>query len=54
MLIFLLDIDDDGVLNKVDNCVYVFNPNQSDVDGDKVGGNKIKSLIKLHIFNIEF
>ncbi|KAL7026856.1 hypothetical protein ACKWTF_005201 [Chironomus riparius] len=32
-----LDIDDDGIYNVNDNCVYVYNPNQSDVDGDKVG-----------------
>lgn len=34
---FILDIDDDGIYNKNDNCVYVYNPNQSDIDGDKVG-----------------
>ena len=31
------DIDDDGVMNPDDNCVDVFNPNQSDVDGDGIG-----------------
>jgi len=31
------DIDNDGVLNGDDNCVDVYNPDQSDVDGDGVG-----------------
>ncbi|MCK4658874.1 MAG: thrombospondin type 3 repeat-containing protein [Phycisphaerae bacterium] len=31
------DVDNDGILNVVDNCVYVFNPLQDDSDGDGVG-----------------
>ena len=31
------EIDDDGVPNACDNCPYVFNPDQSDSDGDAVG-----------------
>lgn len=31
------DIDNDGIYNRDDNCIYVYNPNQSDVDGDKIG-----------------
>ncbi len=31
------DVDDDGILNGDDNCVDVYNPDQSDVDGDGVG-----------------
>lgn len=32
------DIDNDGILNSDDNCVFVYNPDQRDSDGpDKVG-----------------
>ena len=31
------DSDDDGVPDSVDNCPYVFNPDQQDFDGDGVG-----------------
>lgn len=31
------DTDGDGVTDDVDNCVYVDNPDQADVDGDGVG-----------------
>ncbi|XP_044747031.1 cartilage oligomeric matrix protein [Coccinella septempunctata] len=31
------DIDNDGVLNKQDNCVDKYNPNQRDIDGDGIG-----------------
>jgi len=31
------DADNDGVLNAVDNCVLVANPDQADADGDQVG-----------------
>jgi hypothetical protein len=32
------DIDNDGILNEVDNCIFVHNPDQRDSDGpDKVG-----------------
>ena len=31
------DIDDDGIPNDEDNCPHVFNPDQSDTDGDGVG-----------------
>lgn len=31
------DIDNDGILNEADNCVYDVNPDQRDVDGDGVG-----------------
>jgi len=32
-----LDSDGDGVVNAADNCPYVFNPDQSDQDGDGIG-----------------
>lgn len=31
------DIDDDGVLNEIDNCISTGNPDQADGDGDGVG-----------------
>jgi hypothetical protein len=31
------DFDDDGVINQDDNCVHVFNPDQSDWNYDNVG-----------------
>lgn len=31
------DPDDDGVLNRDDNCPETFNPDQADTDGDRVG-----------------
>lgn len=31
------DSDDDGVLDELDNCPFVFNPDQTDSDGDGVG-----------------
>ena len=31
------DADDDGVLDDVDNCPGVYNPNQADADGDGLG-----------------
>lgn len=32
-----LDFDDDGILNELDNCLEESNPDQSDIDGDKIG-----------------
>lgn len=31
------DDDNDGVYNSLDNCRYVYNPNQADCDGDGIG-----------------
>ena len=31
------DIDDDGILNTVDNCPTIANPDQKDTDGDLIG-----------------
>lgn len=31
------DFDGDGISDDTDNCVQVFNPDQADMDGDKVG-----------------
>ncbi len=31
------DLDGDGVLNSLDNCPFVFNPDQKDSDGDGLG-----------------
>lgn len=31
------DTDDDGIIDKNDNCINVFNPDQGDVDGDGIG-----------------
>ena len=31
------DIDNDGVIDSVDNCQYVWNVNQQDNDGDQIG-----------------
>uniref|UniRef100_A0A8C5HHI0 Thrombospondin-1-like n=1 Tax=Gouania willdenowi TaxID=441366 RepID=A0A8C5HHI0_GOUWI len=32
-----VDIDGDGILNEVDNCIYVYNVDQRDTDNDGVG-----------------
>jgi len=32
-----IDDDGDGVVNSVDNCPTVYNPNQSNIDGDALG-----------------
>ena len=32
------DMDDDGVLDENDNCINVFNPDQTNSDEDGVGG----------------
>ena len=37
MLININDSDVDGVPDSEDNCVYFYNPNQEDEDGDGVG-----------------
>jgi len=31
------DTDEDGIPDESDNCVFVYNPNQTDLDGDGVG-----------------
>ena len=33
----ILDTDSDGILDDVDNCVDIFNPNQDDLDADSIG-----------------
>ena len=30
-------MDKDGIVNSIDNCINLTNPNQSDFDGDKIG-----------------
>ena len=32
----ILDTDSDGILDDVDNCVDIFNPNQDDLDADSI------------------
>jgi hypothetical protein len=32
-----IDTDKDGIIDKKDNCPLIFNPDQSDVDGDGIG-----------------
>ena len=34
---YALDADSDGVPDAIDNCPYVYNPNQEDSDGDGAG-----------------
>lgn len=31
------DSDNDSVLDTIDNCPFVYNPDQRDTDGDKIG-----------------
>jgi hypothetical protein len=33
----IVDTDEDGIFNNIDNCPYVYNPDQSDSDGDGIG-----------------
>ena len=33
------DVDNDGVVNRDDNCMFVSNPSQEDADGDDNGGD---------------
>lgn len=33
----VLDSDNDGVANNIDNCINTANPNQEDIDGDGIG-----------------
>ena len=39
------DVDDDGVDNDVDNCPEVSNPDQKDVDGDGLVGDRGRSRL---------
>ena len=44
------DIDNDGVFNQDDNCVFVSNPSQEDVDGDENGGDACDPCDSANIF----
>ena len=44
------DIDNDGVSNQDDNCLFVFNPTQHDVDGDENGGDACDPCDNANIF----
>lgn len=41
------DIDNDGVLNGLDNCIFVHNSDQKDSDADKVGDACGKQFIAI-------
>ncbi len=32
-----LDLDDDGIPNDIDNCMFLYNPDQADSDGNRLG-----------------
>ena len=44
------DIDNDGVPNRVDNCMFESNPSQEDVDGDDNGGDACDPCDNANIF----
>lgn len=54
-----LDQDGDGVLDRTDNCIYVQNPNQANMDGDAQGdacdadidGDNVTNVAPLHVSN---
>ena len=37
MSTIIIDTDSDDILDDVDNCVDIFNPNQDDLDADSIG-----------------
>jgi len=54
-----LDQDGDGVLDRTDNCIYVQNPNQANMDGDAQGdacdgdidGDNVTNVAPIHVSN---
>ncbi len=53
------DTDNDGVRNNADNCIYVFNPNQANLDDDAQGdacdgdidGDNVTNVAPIHVSN---
>ncbi len=43
------DTDNDGILNNIDNCPTVYNPNQEDLDNDNIGDACDSQVIDLFI-----